>query len=177
MRVALGSTNPVKVKATCSVMERIYGRRVVVIPVQVESGVSHTPIGEIEIIRGAENRARNALKKVDAELGVGMEGGIARKFDKYFLTGWCAVVNRAGECFLGCSVYMELPEGVVNRVLRGDELGLVMDELTGIKDTKKRMGAIGIFTRGFLSRQLAWEAALIYAMTPVISSEYYSIAD
>jgi len=171
--VALGSVNPVKVKATCNVMKRIYGREVEVIPVQVESGVSHTPIGETEIIRGAENRARNALRKVDADLGVGMEGGITRKFDKYFLTGWCAVINRLGECFLGCSVYMELPESVVNRVLRGEELGFVMDELTGIKDTKKKMGAIGIFTRGILSRQLAWEVALIYAMTPIISSKYY----
>lgn len=173
LRIALGSTNPVKVKATYNVMKRIYEGSVSVISVQVESGVKHTPMGESEIIKGAKNRAKNALKKVDADLGVGMEGGMVRKFDKYFLTGWCAVVDGFGRCFLGCSVYMGLPESVVKSVLRGKELGIVMDELIGVKDTKRRMGAIGIFTKGIMNRQAAWEAALIYAMSPIISSNYY----
>ncbi len=174
VRIAVGSTNPVKIAAARNVVKRIYGNGFEVIPVKVESGVSHTPIGEEEIVRGAKNRAVRALEAVEADLGIGMEGGIARKFGRWFLTGWCAAVDRDGYFYLGSSVYMQLPSIVVERVLRGEELGPVIDDITGMRDTKKTIGAIGILTKSLLTRQMAWEAALTYALVGKISPEFYS---
>jgi len=173
LKIAVGSTNPVKIAATKNVMKKIYGNSVEVVPIKVESGVSHTPIGEEEIVRGAKNRAIRALQAIQADIGVGMEGGIVKKFGEWFLTGWCAVVDRSGKFSLGSSVYMLLPDSVVERVLKGEELGVVFDDITGMHDTKKTIGAIGILTKRLLTRQKAWEDSLIYAMARKISPEFY----
>ncbi len=173
MKIAIGSTNPVKVKAARNVMKKIYGNNIEIIPIKVESGVSHTPIGEDEIVKGAINRAIQAIKKINADLGIGMEGGIVKKFNRYFLTGWCAIVDNKGNYWLSSSVYMQLPNKVVEEVLKGKELGIVIDELTGLKDTKKKIGAIGIFTKNLMNREKAWEIAIIYAMVKKLNPKFY----
>ena len=172
MKIVVSSVNPVKVNAVRSVMHRIYGK-VEVIPVNVDSGVSHTPFGEDEIIRGALNRAHNTLNIVKGDLSVGMEGGIVEKFNHYFLTCWCCILDYKGKIRYGCGGYMPLPLKIVRMVEKGMELGDVIDELTGINGTKFKMGAIGVMTRGLLTRQKAWENAIIYAMVDRLSPQYF----
>jgi inosine/xanthosine triphosphatase len=75
MRIAVGSTNPTEVRAVENVMRRIYGD-VEVFGMEVESGVSDQPIGIEEITRGAINRAKKALERSGADLGVGIGAGI-----------------------------------------------------------------------------------------------------
>jgi len=53
VKVAVGSTNPVKVAATAAVLRRIYGDDIDVDTVAVESGISHQPWGHAETLRGA----------------------------------------------------------------------------------------------------------------------------
>ena len=75
MRAAIGSTNPIKVAAARSVMRRIFGAGVVIVP--VAGGVSAQPWGDVETRRGAIHRAHTALlNATDAELGLGLEGGV-----------------------------------------------------------------------------------------------------
>lgn len=170
LKIAVGSINPVKVGAVVSVARRVFGGDVVVVPVEVDSGVPPTPIGEDVIVRGAVNRAFSAFKLVgDADLAVGMEGGLVEKFGRWFITGWCAVVDSSGSYTLGSSVYMEVPRNVVDRVFMGVELGDVIDEISGLRGTKRSIGAIGVFTRRFLTRGIAWENALIYALVRVLN--------
>ena len=76
MKIAVGSTNPVKIGSVREAFERAFGE-VEVIGVEVSSGVSDQPWGEEETRLGARNRARAVLTKVvDAEYGVGLEGGV-----------------------------------------------------------------------------------------------------
>lgn len=172
MKIAIGSKNPVKIEATKKIMKRIY-KKVKITPVKVFSGVTHTPLSEEECIRGAINRAKKAIESTKADFGIGMEGGITKIFNKYFLHGWCAVIDKKGKIGLGGCNGLELPSPIVKKVIKGKELGEVMDEVTGMQDTKKKMGAVGIFTDGLTNRQEAWEQALMYAMTKWLKPKLY----
>lgn len=173
MKVAVGSTNPLKVRAVKNVMRKIYGDNVEVIPLKVPSKVSHTPLTDEECAEGAINRAKAAIEKTNADLGIGLEGGVVKRVDRYFVTGWCAVVDRNGEVALGYSGGVELPEKIVRAVLEGKELGSIMDEFVGIRDVKRKMGAIGILTNGLSNREKALEEVIVYAMVRKLRPELY----
>lgn len=85
---------------------------------------------------------------------------------------WCAVVDRMGRMGLGGGVNLLLPDVVARRVLAGEELGPAMDALSGIPDSKKKMGAVGILTNGLIDRQTAYEQIVKLALAPFLS-EYY----
>lgn len=172
IKVAIGSTNPVKIKATEKVMKRIYGD-VIVISVEIISKVSHTPLTDEDCVEGAIYRAKEAIKKAEADLGIGLEGGVAKRAGRYFLVGWCAVVDSEGDTALGCGGGIELPEIVIKEVFNGKELGEVINEITGINETKRKMGAIGILTKGLTNRQESWEVTIVHAMARKLSAELY----
>jgi len=176
MRVAIGSNNPVKIKACKNVMKRIF-KRVEIISVEVNSAVSHTPLTQKETIQGARERAYDAINETKADFGVGMEGGIAKISGKYFLTGWCVVLSIDGKEGIGGGSTLELPSYVVKKVRKGMELGKVIDSLAGESNTKQKYGAIGVFTKMLLNRQKVWEAILTYAMSRFISKELYEHAN
>lgn len=172
MKIAIGSTNPVKIKATENVIKRIYGD-FEIIPIEIETKVSHTPLTDDECVEGALYRANEAIKKTNADLGIGMEGGIAKRIDKHFLVGWCVVIDKNGDVALGHGGGIEVPESVMKKVLEGKELGTVMDEITGMDETKRKMGASGILTKGLTNRQEAWEEILIHTMAKKLNPELY----
>jgi len=172
MKIAIASKNPIKIRATEIVMKKIYDD-FEIIPIQIESNVSHTPLTDGECLEGAMHRAKEAIKKTNADLGIGMEGGIAKRVSKHFLVGWCAVVDKNGDVAVGHGGGIEVPEIIVKKILEGKELGDVMDEITGIDSTKRKIGASGILTRGLINRQKAWEEILIHAMAKKLSPELY----
>ncbi len=166
--VALGSKNPVKREAT----ERAFGRafgKVKVIPVKVSSGVPPQPVGEQALI-GALNRASMALKLVsNARFGVGIEGGLLKFSGSYYLAGFVAIIERSGRTSTGTSGWFECPRAFVNRLINGEELGDLMDELTGEKGTKFRQGAIGFFTRGIVTRSELYEHGVLMALAKFLA--------
>ena len=175
IKVAIASTNPTKVGACRSVFERALGS-VEVISIDSISGVSDQPMSEAESVEGAINRARGALRRAEADYGVGMEGCIYETSKGYFLTGWCAVIDKNGSLGLGSGGHIELPFAAVDKILlEGKELGYAMDEITGEKDVKKRMGTIGILTKNYDGREKAWEVALLYALARVINPDIYAV--
>lgn len=166
--VALGSTNPVKREATEKAFKKAFGE-VNVVPVKVDSKVPPQPVGEQALI-GALNRASASLKLVpDAEFGVGIEGGLFTFSKSYYLSGFVAIVDRSGRISTGMSGWFECPNGFVSRLLKGEELGDLMDELTGRKETKKKEGAIGFFTRGIVNRSDLYEHGVLMALAKFIS--------
>ncbi|MEM3466773.1 MAG: inosine/xanthosine triphosphatase [Thermoproteota archaeon] len=172
IRIAIGSNNPVKVKATENVMRRIYSN-VEIVSVDVRTNVSHTPLSDEECIKGALQRAKDAIELAKADLGVGMEGGIVKRLDRYFLIGWCVVIDKKVIWPWVMVAVSSCRKKVVEKVLEGEELGDVMDNIMGVKETKRKMGAVGILTNGMVDRQEAWEKTLIYAMTRKLKPELY----
>ncbi|AHL23064.1 inosine/xanthosine triphosphatase [Thermococcus nautili] len=169
MRIAVGSTNPTKVKAVENVMRRIYGD-VDVIGVEVDSGVPDQPIGIEEIVRGAINRAKRALEKTNADLGVGIEAGIypfPGTLTGYLDVQVCAVASPDGRITIGHSPGFEYPPVVIKRIIKeGVEAGVAMGELVRDPELKRKVGAIGVLSKGLLTRTELNEMAVLMAMIP-----------
>jgi inosine/xanthosine triphosphatase len=172
-RVVVGSTNPVKVAAASEVLARA-GCPARVESIAVKSGVSDQPQGDEETIRGAVQRARAALQATDADLAIGIEGGVVEEPDGHMRTcAWAAVVRRDGRIGVGGSLAMSLPDRVAALVRDGVELGHAMDRVTGGRDTKLGAGAVGILTAGLVDRQRAYESLVTYALARFLAPSFY----
>jgi len=174
-KILIGSKNPVKVAATNDAFGK-YFDRIEILPLSVSSGVSDQPVNE-ETYEGARNRVRR-LKEINdheilnADYFVGIEGGIAYHFEKWFAFGVICIMNNAGKIGFGTSIHFELPEKIVDSLLKGEELGLLMDQISGDQDTKIKGGAIGYFTKGVINRRDIYVQGLIAALIPFMNVEF-----
>ncbi len=143
--------------------------------VAVDPGVPDQPRGVEQTVRGAENRARRALRADDhdRDLGVGIEGGVAELpgVEGLSLVMW-AVVTDGDRLGRGSGPSLRLPDGVAERVRTGEELGPVMDDLTGAEGVKHDQGAAGVFTGGRTDRERALAQAVAAAAGPVLTDWY-----
>ncbi|MCA0374803.1 MAG: inosine/xanthosine triphosphatase [Gemmatimonadetes bacterium] len=172
-RVTVGSTNPVKVAAVRAVVARVWPA-VHVTGVAVSSGVPDQPFGDEETQAGARTRARAALAATDAELAVGLEGGVVRLPGGGLRScAWAVAVDRAGREGVGGSLAMPLPAVVARRVEAGEELGHAMDAVARVVGTKHGAGAVGILTAGLIDRQAAYETLVTYALAPWLAASYF----
>jgi inosine/xanthosine triphosphatase len=165
-RVIVGSENPVKIAAVRAVLARC-APDVIVVGAATASGVPDQPWGDAETRAGATERARGALRRdPDADLGVGIEGGVVREADGSVMScAWAAVVDGAGMVSVGGSLALPLPPAVVSLLDAGVELGHAMDQVAGTVGTKHGGGAVGLLTAGLISRQEAYEQLVTYALS------------
>lgn len=142
--------------------------------VAVASQVADQPFGDEETIRGAITRARAALDALDADLGVGIEGGVVEGANGEMRTcAWAAIVAVDGRTGVGGSLAMQLPASVAQSIREGLELGRAMDRLVSESNTKYGKGAVGILTAGLVDRQRAYEVLVTYALAPFLTPELY----
>jgi inosine/xanthosine triphosphatase len=168
--IAVGSTNPAKSTPVRSLCERAFPGCTVV-ALEVPSGVPEQPIGEAQTAEGARNRARAVLAAVEgAQLGFGLEGGVDT--DGH-LINCVAVVSADGRENQAWGVRFPLPPAIAARVLRGEELGPVMDEVSGRSESKKSLGAVGILTNGLFTRADLWQGPVACALMPFLHPELY----
>ncbi|MCA9935242.1 MAG: inosine/xanthosine triphosphatase [Ardenticatenaceae bacterium] len=172
MRIAVGSTNPVKVAAVRDMALRHWPEAEVV-PLAVETGVSEMPMSDAESLAGARNRARAARAAANADLGVGLEGGVNPEEIGLVLHGWVVVVDGNGRTGIGGAGRLPLPEAIAKRVLAGEELGPVMDDILGQTDVRKKGGAVGALTAGLVMRQDAFALGVAYALAPFVAAQLY----
>jgi inosine/xanthosine triphosphatase len=176
MIVAVGSTNPVKVKAVERVFSKFYEVSVLMVPVSSE--VPPQPVGLEVTIRGAVSRARNALTLSErAEFGVGIEAGLVQvpgTLSGYMDQQFAAIVDRSGRVTLGGGPSFEYPTSIVSKVLgEGIEVGTAMDQLTGVEELGQKQGAIGYFSKGHLDRTSLTEQAVLMALLPRVNQRLY----
>ena len=173
MKVAVGSRNPVKVRATENVLKNFYDD-LQVAGVDVDSGVPSQPFGLDQTIEGAVNRAKNAYSE-DVEMGVGIESGLMEtpsSLTGYIDLQWCAIFD-GSRVTLGVSSGFEYPPAVIEEVLRGREVGDVMDEVTGISNLGEKTGAVSHLTHGLLDRTGNTEQCVLMAMVPRLNEGVY----
>jgi inosine/xanthosine triphosphatase len=172
-RVAVGSTNPVKIAAARAVLATV-APLASVEGVRVVSGVPDQPWGDDETIRGALARARAARDATGADLGVGLEGGVVEQPDGGVRScAWAAVVDASGRESVGGSLAMPLPPAIARDLRAGIELGHAMDRLVGAENTKHGPGAVGILTAGAVDRQQAYEILVRYALVRWTAGEHW----
>jgi len=172
MKVAVGSKNPIKVKAVEEAFKKVFGD-CEIIEVSVSSGVSDMPMSFNESIKGAKTRAKKARKEIDADFGVGLEAGFMKTSVGIFLVGIVAIVDNNNQWGIGKGAGLLIPEKIVKEVKKGKELGDVMDEIRGLKNTKQKDGAVGYFTKNLIPRQQSFEIPVIYALSRFIRKEFF----
>jgi inosine/xanthosine triphosphatase len=171
VRVNVGSTNPVKVRAVGNVFRGIFPKPRVR-GVDVTSKVPEQPF-DADAIEGAIHRAREALK--DSDYGVGIEAGLFRNelIQDFLDVQYCAVVDKRGRVTLGHGPGFTYPPAVIARVKAGRTVGEAMEELTGRKGIGRSTGAIGFLSGGRMDRTRLTEAAVLMAMVPRIRKDLY----
>ncbi|MEM1984631.1 MAG: inosine/xanthosine triphosphatase, partial [Candidatus Korarchaeum sp.] len=163
-----GSTNPVKVEAVRRAFSRFW--EVEVRGVKVDSEVPAEPFGAAAM-EGARNRARKALRTLNADFGVGIEGGIFYLFGNYYCAGFVWVERSDGAQSTGTSGWFECPRSFLPELLTGTELGDLMAKLSGKDDIKREEGAIGFFTRGTVNRVDLYTHGVLMALVKFVAAD------
>lgn len=171
IKVCIGSTNPAKISAVRHAFSH-YFAEVELVAVEVDSGVSVQPNSADEMMKGARNRAELAFR--DCDYSVGIEAGMISfpTVTGYFLTA-VAVVFDGKNFFAGGAPMVELPEQMVHKIVKGEELGPLFDKLMDVKDSKLNKGVVGHLTHDVITRDKALEQAVIMALVPVVNTELY----
>jgi inosine/xanthosine triphosphatase len=170
--VVAGTTNPAKLKPVQLVFGQVFADAEVH-GLSVLSGVREQPIGEEETELGAVNRANAALAGVPGAVwGVGLEGGVRFSHRGCFLFGAVAVTD-GQRLEVGRTAELRLPPQVAGRIQAGEELGPIMDALTGVQNIKQKAGTVGFLTNGLLSRADVWQMGLTLALAPFLHAELF----
>jgi inosine/xanthosine triphosphatase len=187
-RIALGSDRAAKIMAVRAGIARVAEidsgwREASVVARSVVIDAPAMPLNDWELMSGARQRARAVHRilveqNLEADLYVGLEGGfhsISVDGDWHtFLRGWAFVTDGKRDSF-GMSPSIAVPPAIVKKVIEGKrELGLVIDEVSGMRDVRSRQGAWGVLSRDLLTRSMSFEAALIAAFAPFYNPELYA---
>lgn len=167
MRIAVGSKNPVKLEAVRQGFKHIWGEEDhEILAVAAVSGVPDQPMSDEEMIRGARNRARGALKETGADFGVGLEGGLHGVGGCYFDCGWIVVLDNKGNEGIGSTAKILTPPSIVELVLsEGLELGEANDRIFNVSNSKQEQGHFGLMTNNAITRESAYRDAVIVALS------------
>ena len=166
MKIAVGSTNPVKIQATKDAFKTLWSKKKWVTEgISVHSGVSDQPMSDKESIKGATSRAKKALKALNADFGVGFEGGLQKIGECWFDCGWAVVVNKNGKKGIASTVRIETPVKLVKLIHQGKELGEANDLYFKKENSKQEQGHFGLMTNGAITRTQGYRDGLIMALT------------
>lgn len=185
--IAVGSTRKPKLGAAREALASLGPllapqKQIEVVGVEVESGVSHTPVSREELMQGARQRAE-VVRKLAKQFGepwqffVGLEGGLdviqegGRR--RVFLESW-AYVSDGHSGFFGRSGSIEVAEAVAEEVVdRGVELSLAIDRFAGEVGIRDAQGAWGVLSGNLISRQDSFRIAVIAAFAPFYNARVY----
>lgn len=169
MKVAVGSTNPVKIEATKKAFKKVWpDKKWEVIGLEISSSVSDQPMSDKESIKGARNRAKGTIRKSAADFGVGLEGGLQQISDKWFDTGWIVIIDKNGVEGIGSTIRMHTPQKMIQMVKKGMEIGEADDILFKTKNSKQKKGHFGLMTNNAIDRVNAYKDGVISALARFI---------
>ncbi|OGD54627.1 hypothetical protein A3J78_01750 [Candidatus Beckwithbacteria bacterium RBG_13_35_6] len=171
--VIVGSENPVKTKAVREVFIKAF-KKVKVEGLKINSGVSDQPMSFEQAYIGALNRARKALKKFPESIySVGIEAGIQKYSFGSATAGVAVILNKNGIIGKGISSQLFFSKKVIKEINKGQELGSVLDDITGRKNVKHQEGAFGLFTNNLVTRKDAYTHAIACALSRFIKKELW----
>lgn len=158
-----------------------------IVPVEVPSGVRHTPLSRVDSMAGSRQRAE-ALVRIARESNVpwkyfvGLEGGLdvihegAKRW--VFLESWAYVADDTGRGAFGRSGAVLVPEALAKVVVDdGLELSVAIDAFAGGRGIRDAQGAWGVLSRNLITRQDAFRIAVISAFAPFFNREIFSDAE
>lgn len=155
MNIVVGSKNPTKVEAARAVFASHS-----IVSFDAPSNVSPQPITDEETREGAINRAKQCASNDEADLGIGLEGGVMEVDGELFLCNWGALVTKGEKIYTASGARIALPREFAKELHSGKELGSLMDVYAQREGVSKKEGAVGIFTNDLVSRQAMFEHVL-----------------
>lgn len=171
--VVVGSTNPVKVNAAKSTLQRAFADATVVVEsVDAPSGVSEQPMDEAETLQGARNRVAFCQQAKAADFYVAFEGGVD-EFEYGVATFAYVVVATADQLSVGRTADLPLPRQFYQDLQAGRELGDVLDQRFHTTNVKQKGGAIGLLTNHLESRESTYQQALMLALAPILHAAWF----
>jgi non-canonical (house-cleaning) NTP pyrophosphatase len=205
--VAVGSTRRPKVNAVSEALAAIrtvseFLPQFEIVGVEVDSGVSHTPLSREDLMAGARQRSEALIKMARAQdkrwrYFVGLEGGfdviqgldvipsldvmpeldvVSEAGNRWvFLESWAYVTDGEGRGSFGQSGAVLVPEALAKTVVDDDvELSQAIDAFAGGHNIRDAEGAWGILTRNLTTRQDSFRTAVINAFAPFFNRELYA---
>jgi non-canonical (house-cleaning) NTP pyrophosphatase len=190
--IAVGSARKPKIEAVREALAIVGpflsgGPGFEIAPVEVPSGVRHTPLSREDLMAGSRHRAE-ALVRIARESNapwkyfIGLEGGLdvvhegAKRW--VFLQSWAHVRDDAGRGSFGQSGAVMLPEALAKTVVDdGVELSEAIDTFAGGRGIRDAQGAWGVLSRNLITRQDAFRVAVISAFAPFFNYEIFSSAE
>ncbi|MFC4403617.1 DUF84 family protein [Gracilibacillus xinjiangensis] len=148
MKIIIGSSNKAKVHAVKAVFTENE-----VTSAEVQSNINEQPMSDEETMEGAVNRALNCQYMFPQAICIGLEGGVTRIKDRLYLCNWGALVTPNGEIYVASGARIPLPETIEEKINAGIELGKIMQSITKMEDIRHHLGAIGILTNSYISRE------------------------
>lgn len=172
--MAVGSKNPVKIEAVRLAFEQIWPKKKWrVIGIKVNHGITDQPMSDRESIQGAKNRSRRALKKLGADFGVGLEGGLQKIGKLWFDCGWAVVVDKQGKIGIGSTARMIVPARIIKLVKQGKELGEALDKIFNRTNVKQAEGHFGLMTNKVITRTQGYRDGVIMALARFIQPQLF----
>lgn len=178
IRVIVGSTNPVKVNSAKNAFSAIFPDHTIQCEgFSAPSGVADQPMTESETRLGAQNRVHYCAEQhaKTTDYFVAMEGGVDQFEEGAATFAYVAIIDvKHSKLMTGRSANLPLPSKVFKRLVDGEELGLVMDDLFNTSNIRQKGGAIGLLTNHNATRESIYTQALILAIAPALHPEHYS---
>lgn len=129
---------------------------------EVNSGITDQPLDEEVTISGAKNRAKEALSKdANADLGLGMEGGLVLIDNNYYLVCASALITKEGKYYLGISSKTQLPIQVSERIKNGEQFGIAIREYSEQNQKNETLNQI---LNSLISRRESFFESIKYAV-------------
>jgi pantetheine-phosphate adenylyltransferase len=178
VRVAVGSTNPVKSGAVRAALASILGGVACEISaVDVPAGVPGQPRDD-ETLDGARARARAARRaRPDCDYSIGIEAGLNQDpaGEAWYDAQACVVADALGQETDGWGPAFRYPDWVTRRALAGEMVSEILGPVAGDPRIGGTTGAIGFLTEGVMDRAELTRIAVVMAFVPRIKRTLYTI--
>lgn len=173
MKILVGSKNPIKLESVKEAFSN-YFSDVKVVGIPVDAVIPVQPVNQ-ETLDGAMARAQELRTKYTAEADffVGMESGIQKLYEKWFLLNVTYILNKEGKASTGLCFVCELPQHIVDKLRSGVELGTVIDSIVCDHNVKQKGGTTGYLTKDVQTRKSACANSVVSALVPFINPALY----
>lgn len=174
-KIIVASTNPVKIKAAQAGFSAMFPHEKFKIKgIASKSGVGKQPMTNWQTINGALNRVNYASQIVpEADYWIGIEGGVEEIKGEMEVFAWVVIKDKTGKVSKGKTGTFTLPQKVVKLVKQGIELGEADDIVFSQKNSKQKIGAVGLLTGNIIDRTKYYTEAVILALIPFRNSNLY----
>lgn len=176
MKIAIGSKNPIKIKAARQAFLSIWpDEKLELVASDVPSGVSDQPLTMEDTIKGAINRAKTVKVALRPDYAVGIESGLVKIGTQWFEDGWVAIIDAYGRIGLGGAPRIEVAPPIMKLIRQGHEMADAADSVFGSPGATSVHGYSGLLTDSLFTTTDVLCDAAIMALGRFVHPEIFDV--